>query len=148
MKASQQCPACGADWTNAPTCEEHFHQMLFWEAEFPQHGEVHHLMVLCYHLQHPHLYSPDGVKEACRLLAEFVEQGASPVKVRQANRAQVDSSRRKWKIAAIADMHGSYDPPIVWPMTAADVIASGVDRYCDSVRAWAQVINRALKSQL
>lgn len=56
MDASQRCAECGAAWTNGQTCEDHFHQMLFWEAENPRAGaEVHHLMVLCYHLQHPSL---------------------------------------------------------------------------------------------
>jgi hypothetical protein len=132
-------------WTGDQTCETYFHQMLFWEAEHPALGEVHHLMVLCYHLQHPSLYSPEGLIEARRLLVEFVEHGASPAEVRQRNRARVDSSRRDWKIKATATSHGSYDPPIHWSMTAADVIAGGADHYCDNVRQWARSINEALK---
>jgi hypothetical protein len=122
--------------------------MLFWEAENPAYGaEVHHLMVLCYHLQHPSLYSPEGLKEARRLLVEFVEHGASPVEVRQRNRARVDSGQRKWKIKATATAHGSYDPPIQWTMTAADVVAGGSENYCDNVQAWAQLINKMLTAQ-
>ena len=76
MVAPQRCPECGASWTNGQTCDDYFHQMLFWEVENPGDGaEVHHLMVLCYHLQHPSLYSPAGLSEARRLLAEFVERG-------------------------------------------------------------------------
>ncbi len=33
-------------------------------------------MVLCYHLQHPSLYSPEGLDEAKRLLIEFLEHGS------------------------------------------------------------------------
>lgn len=68
------CPECGAAWVGQKMCQDDFHQMLFWEAENPAYGEVHHLMVLCYHLQHPSLYSPEGLTEARKLLAEFVER--------------------------------------------------------------------------
>lgn len=146
MEASQKCLECGATSIDGQTCETCFHQMLFWEAEYPAYGEVHHLMVLCYHLQHPSLYSPDGLKEARRLLVEFVEHGASPGEVRKRNRARVDSSRRDWKIKATATAHGSYDRAMAWKMTAADVVAGGAEHYCGNVRAWAQLINEALKA--
>jgi Family of unknown function (DUF5946) len=147
MEAPRRCPECGASWINGLTCEEHFHQMLFWEAEYPAYGaDVHHLMVLCYYLQHPSLYSPEGLDEARRLLVEFVEHGASPAEVRKRNRAHVDSSKRDWKIATTAISHGLYDPPIHWPMTAAEVVAGGADHHCDNVRRWAQSINEAFKA--
>ena len=55
MSDLERCPECGAVLHDGETCEAYFHQMLFWEAENPANGEVHHLAVLCYHLQHPHL---------------------------------------------------------------------------------------------
>ena len=85
--------------------------MLFWEAEYPAYGEVHHLMVLCYYLQHPSLYSPAGLHEARRLLAEFVERGTAPFEVRQRNRDRVDSSKRDWKITGTPAAQGSYQQP-------------------------------------
>jgi hypothetical protein len=146
METPATCPECGAAWKDGETCETYFHQMLFWEVEYPAYGEVHHLTVLCYYLQHPSLYSPEGLNEARRLLVEFVEHGASPVEVRKRNRAQVDSRQRDWKITATATSHGSYDQVVAWQMTAADVVAGGADRYCDNVRRWAQLINQALKT--
>ncbi len=146
MEEPSRCPECGAVWKSEATCEAHFHQMLFWEAEHPAYGEVHHLTVLCYHLQHPSLYSPDGLNEARRLLVEFVEHGASPVEIRKRNRAQVDSNQRNWKITATATSRGSYDPLIHWTMTAADVVAGEADHYCDNVRAWARSINEVLRA--
>ncbi len=140
------CSECGAVWKPGESCETYFHQMLFWEAENPSYGEVHHLTVLCYHLQHPSLYSPDGLKEGRRLLMEFVEHGTSPVEVRKRNRGRVASGRRDWKIKGTAASHGSYEPPVRWTMTAADVIAGGADHYCDNVRAWARAINETLKA--
>jgi len=147
MEAVQQCPECGASWAGGQICEDRFHQMLYWEAENPSYGaEVHHLMVLCYHLQHPSLYSPNGLNEARRLLVEFVERGTSPVEVRQRNRDRVDSSKRNWNIKGTSASHGSYDPPIQWTMTAADVVAGGSESYCDNVRAWARLVNETLKA--
>jgi hypothetical protein len=119
--------------------------MLFWEAETPAYGEVHHLMVLCYHLQHPSLYSPEGLREGLRLLAAFLDEGLTPQQVRRDNRARVDSSRRKWKIKGTAAAHGAYDPPIEWTMTAADVVTGGAANYCENVWRWARSVQEAIK---
>ena len=146
MEAPQKCPECGASWTRDQTCESSFHQMLFWEAEYPVYGEVHHLMVLCYYLQHPSLYSPAGLHEARRLLAEFVERGTAPFEVRQRNRDRVDSSKRDWKITGTPAAQGSYQQPQQWVLTAVDVVAGGADNYCDNVRTWARLINEALRA--
>jgi hypothetical protein len=66
--------------------------MLFWEAENPNYGVVHHLMVLCYHLQHPSLYSPEGLRQAITLLSDFLERGLTPEQVRKRSRNTVNSS--------------------------------------------------------
>jgi Family of unknown function (DUF5946) len=143
---SQQCPDCGAEWRDDKTCEDDFHQMLFWEGENPSYWAVHHLMVLCYHLQHPCLYSADGLAEGKRLLVEFVQNGVSPQEVRRLNKDRVDSGKRTWKIKATATSKGTYANPIQWTMTAADVTAGGPESYCDSVRKWAQSTFEALKA--
>lgn len=142
----EKCLECGTAWSDGKTCQDHFHQMLFWEAENPGYGEVHHLMVLCYHLQHSSLYSPQGLNEGQRLLVEFLEKGVTPDEVRKRNRARVDSSKRKWKIKRTATSHGSYEHPIQWTMTAADIVAGGADNYCGNVRRWAQSILQTLKA--
>jgi Family of unknown function (DUF5946) len=103
-------------------------------------------MILCYHLQHPSLYSPAGLDEARQLLVEFAEYGASPAEVRQRNRARVDSSQRDWKITASATSHGSFDHPVVWHMTAVEVVTGGAECYCNNVRIWAKSISDALKA--
>lgn len=142
---AQQCPFCGAEWKDGKTCENDFHQMLFWEAENPDYGVVHHLMVLCYHLQHPRLYSPDGLAEGKRLLVEFVQNGTSTEKIRRRNKDRLDSGKRNWKIKSTADSKGAYANPVEWAMTAADVTAGGAEAYCDNVRTWAQATLKALK---
>jgi hypothetical protein len=140
----QACPECGAAWVNETTCQDCFHQMLFWENEYPGYGEVHHLLVLCYHLQHPSLYSAEGLVEARRLLTAFVAEGATPEEVRRQNRAKVSSDKRTWKIKATAVSQGSYRQPINWPLTAVDVVNNGPDHYCATVRQWAQSIHELL----
>lgn len=146
MGFDQFCPECKAGWTGGQTCQDYFHQMLFWEAEYPAcAAEVHHLMVLCYHLQHPGLYSPQGLREARRLLAEFLVEGLSPQEARDRQRSRVDSGKRKWKIRGTPASQGAYDPPVHWTITAGDVVAGGVERYCDNVREWARGIYEVIK---
>ncbi len=69
MALAARCPECETPWTNGHTCQGSFYQMLGWESERPSVlGEVHHLMVLCYHLQHPSLYSPEGLSLSTPLM--------------------------------------------------------------------------------
>jgi Family of unknown function (DUF5946) len=146
METIQVCPECGTTWHNGETCQDYFYQMLFWEAENPNYGVVHHLMVLCYHLQHPSLYSPQGLREGIKLLRDFLECGLTPDQVRKRNQSVLNSSTRTWKITGTLTSHGTYDHPIAWTMTASDVIEKGKDDYCDSVQAWARSVHEALEA--
>jgi hypothetical protein len=77
MDTLARCPECGADWLGeADACTTHFHRMLAWEWEHDLQ-DVHHPMVLCYHLQNPGLYSPEALAYAMRMLAAFVEEGVT-----------------------------------------------------------------------
>ncbi len=143
MSDLERCPECGAVWRDGESCEAHFHQMLFWEAENPANGEVHHLAVLCYHLQHPHLYSPETLVMARKMLADFVVGGVTPQEMRRRNKDKVASNKRDWKITG-DKISGAYDRPIQWTMTVADVIADGSEHYRESVRAWARSMHEAL----
>ncbi len=123
-----KCPECGADWSDGLTCEAAFHQFGFWElSDLQRFGSVHHLMVLSYHLQHPSLYSPEALKGAQQQLIDFLEGGVSPEQMRRQLRDRVDSGKRAYKITGTAAHHGSYDPPVVWTLRAADVVAGGAD---------------------
>jgi len=134
------CPECGADWSQA-NCEENFHQFGYWELADLEHlGVVHHLMVLSYYLQHPSLYSPDGLAFAKGLLVDFVERGITPQQIRQRESANLDSGRRAYKIAATPESHGVYQHPVRWTMRASDVVAGGTENYVANVRAGAQSI--------
>ena len=144
MGTIQICPECGAGWHNGETCQDYFYQMLFWEAENPNYGVVHHLMVLCYYLQHPSLYSPEGLREGITLLSDFLERGITPEQARMPNRSVLNSSTRTWKITGTPASHGSYDNPMAWTMTAVDVIVGGKVNYCDNVKTWARSVLEAL----
>jgi hypothetical protein len=146
MENMHLCPECGAEWQAGKTCQEAFHQMLFWESENPSYGEVHHLMVLCYHLQHPSLYSPEGLAGSKQLLEDFLERGLSPAQARAHNRVKLDSGNRTWKIKGAPGSQGAYEHPIRWTLTAGAVVAGGIEAYCDSVRAWARSVLADLKS--
>jgi hypothetical protein len=145
MQTITRCSECDALLTNGKTCQDDFHQMLFWEAEFPELWVVHHLMVLCYHLQHPSLYAPDGLTVSKNLLAEFIETNITPAEVIKRNQVTLNSGKRDFKIKAKPGLQGSYAHPVKWAMTAANITADGSDQYCDNVRAWAQSMYDALK---
>ena len=108
--------------------------------------EVHHLMVVCYHLQHPSLCSPEGLNGAKHLLVDFVERGISPQQVRQRDRDKLDSGKRNYKIKGTVASHGTYAYPIGWTITAADVTRGSLYSYVDNVKAWAQSLLNDLKT--
>ena len=139
-----QCPECGAATAEGQTCRDYFDQMLYWENEDPARGIVHHLMVLCYHLQHPGLYSAEGLAHGRELLADFVARGVTPQEARRNNREHVASGNRAWSITARPGNVGAYERPITWTMTAADVVAGGPENYIDKVQAWAEEAYRTL----
>ncbi|MCB9421795.1 MAG: hypothetical protein H6667_18490 [Ardenticatenaceae bacterium] len=120
--------------------------MLFWENENPANGTVHHLTVICYHIQHPSLYSPEGLNYAKQLLAAFLVEKLSPDEIRKRSRAQVDSSQRTWRIKGTPDHHSDHPHSITWTITAVDVIASGSKNYCANVERWARSIHKALET--
>ena len=142
--AAEMCPECGADWHDGNTCADHFHTMLGWELDLSL-LDVHHLTVLCYHLQHPSLYSPEGLRGARVLLIDFVARGLSPAEVRRRDGARMQSGRRDYRIKGTPERHGVYDPPVRWTMTARDVVAAGPDAYYASVRAWAKSVHAVLR---
>lgn len=140
MKMVEQCPECGAAWGDGSICETHFHQMLLWEWEDAGLFVVHHLMVLCYQIQHPRLYSPDGLALAKNLLIDFLENGLTTERARAVNRIMLDSGNRQIKIKGTVEAAGTHTHPFEWSMTATDVVSNGKERYIESVETWAQSV--------
>jgi hypothetical protein len=147
MTEPSTCPECGAPWSAVDACQTSFHQMGAWEFENPSViPEAHHLMVLCYHLQHPSLYSPDGLRWARTLLVDFLERGLTTQEVRRRYRAALDSGNRTHKIKGTPESHGAYERPVGWTMTAVDVTNGGAERYVESVKRWAQSVLDCLRA--
>lgn len=144
---TDRCPECGAALNTGETCRDHFHQMLYWENEDPSRGVAHHLMVLCYHLQHPGLYSAAGLVHGQKLLADFVIHGKSAEEVRRANRQRADSGNRQWPVTARPGDQGAYERPVAWTMTAADVVAGGAEMYVRNVRAWSESVMASIRGE-
>jgi hypothetical protein len=144
MVSANRCPECGADWSSGQTCTDHFHLMSAWELDNQLYA-VHHLMVLCFYLQHPSLYSPEGLRDARRLLVGFLEDGLTPQQARQRFAGVVSSGTRTYKITGTPDSYGTYRYPVQWTMTAASVTAAGLEDYYATVRAWADSVLKALR---
>src|SRR5512143_214934 len=140
-----RCPECGTLQPERKTCQDDFHTLLGWEAEYPGYGVVHHLTVLCYHLQHPSLYSPEGLTYAKGLLVDFLEHGKSTEQVRRENRNAVSSGNRSWKVKGKPGSQGAYAHPVHWTMTTAGVATDDRTRYIENVQAWAASILQSLK---
>lgn len=139
------CDQCGAPLGEGQTCQDDFHQMLIWESDRPEYWQVHHLMVLCYHLQHPNLYSAEGLAGAKKLLVEFLENGVSPEDIRQREGRKLDSGNRKWRIKGSASSHGAYLHPVIWTMTVREVVLGGKQRYIENVFKWASSVRQSIQ---
>ena len=146
MAAAPLCVECGAQLKGFATCQDDFHELLYWENEFPGYGAVHHLLVLCYHLQHPGLYTPQGLEQALQLLVDFLENGLTPEEARRRSQDQVDSSRRTWKLTARPGWQAAYPHPVTWSRLTADIVRAGPDQYLTNVRDWAASILSDLRS--
>ena len=137
------CEACGATRRDARTCDEDFHTLLAWEYERPELRQQHHLLVLAYHLQHPRLYSPEGLAYARQMLANFLV-GLSSAAARARAQAVLGPDRRGWRLTGTPTSYGSYPSRPEWPVTVADVIASGIDDAATQVQRWARTTQTAL----
>lgn len=135
----QHCNACGAIWFNGITCTDHFHTISAWELQYQLYN-MHHLMVLCYHLQHPQLYSPQALDSAKQLLVNFYEGDVSPQDVLKRTRQALDSGKRDYKITGTENVYGVYQHPVVWRMHVGAVVQAGRDVYYTSIKQWTESI--------
>ena len=133
------CPECGTERPDNLTCTDDFHMMCFWELDHKL-WDVHHLMVLNYHLQHPSSLSQEWMRGAKQQLVDYLEQGVTPQEMRKRLAPNVDSSVRDYKISATPDSTAHYQYPIVWSMTAKDVVTAGMNHYYESVQQWSTSI--------
>jgi hypothetical protein len=120
--------------------------MLIWDFETPTRAfKLHHLTVLCYHLQHPSLYSPEALESAKKFLRSIIEKDVFAQKLLGINRQTLTSNGRTWKIKGTLESHGSYQSEIKWSMTAFDIVTHGLSSYTEMVQKWAESIYEDLK---
>ncbi|HEY3313273.1 MAG TPA: DUF5946 family protein [Anaerolineales bacterium] len=129
------CPECGAPEGLEINCKTAFDECLVREFEDPSFGEVHHLTVAAYMLQHSSKLSREGWGHMRQLLKEFLVENQTPIQVRIRSREVLDSGNRKWKFTS-----GDGQPKIdrtTWTKTILDVRLNDSETYCADVIAWA-----------
>ena len=141
--SEQICPDCGATLRDGRSCQEQFEALLFLEYDYPQSAaRVHHLMVMCYMLQH-NRYSDEAARWVIDGLKAFLEHGVSPAQLRKQNRDVVDSGLRKWKVIGSTTLTRN----IAWPLTIMDVNSVDPVHYCVTVNAWARATLDAVRAR-
>jgi hypothetical protein len=142
----KHCAECGAVLGEGKTCRDYLETMITWDFEdFLGVGQVHHLTVLCYNLQHPRVYSQKGLEDAKSFLKEFVDEHISFEAHDKRNRERLSSNVRDWKITGTPSDFGTYEHAPVWTMHTPDIAIPGVEGYEDRVRAWSVSIRTSLE---
>ena len=117
-------------------CETRYHECLVKEFTEAGYGEVHHLTVAAYMLQHASKLTQKGWLETRSLLREFLVENKSPAEVRKQNKRKVDSGMRDWKI--VLDGGAPKLDEADWSKTVLDVRMENAEVYCVDVTAWAR----------
>lgn len=138
------CSSCGAEWSGNTSCTDQFHQLLFWEFDSDLF-ELHHLMVLCYHIQHPQLLSGQALETAKWQLAAFVDDGVTPDQMRKMLLNRLASQPSSVKVTSTNRDYGQHDSSITWSMTVFDVVSAGSEGYYASVKEWSRSILHTLR---
>ena len=142
-----KCLECGATLENVQECRDYLNEMIKWDFEdFNGAGQLHHLTVLCYNLQHPSTYSPKGLEEAKKSLKDFILKPNSFKEHDMSNRHNLASNVRDWKITGTADSHGIYVSKPNWTILASDVVMAGLDNYIENVKKWSHSVLESLKA--
>lgn len=135
------CAECGTELQGVLRCQEYFERMLAWDfSDFAGVGQVHHLMVLCYYLQHPSHYSPEGLTHAIQILKKVIEESFTDRDLYQEESAVFSSTNRTWNVSGTEESHGTYVTKIPWSMTVSAVVKEGISQYPTKVKEWAQTI--------
>lgn len=144
---NETCPECGAPLVGVSECRDYLNTMITWDFEdFAGVGQIHHLTVLSFNLQHPSVYSSKGLENAKASLKEFLLHPESFKEHDEWNRKNLASSSRDWKITGTSTDHGSYSKRPEWKILASDVVGPGLDTYVENVKNWSQSILETLRS--
>ena len=142
------CSECGGSLLGVSECRDYFHEMIKWDFEdFKGVGQIHHLTVLSYNLQHPSVYSQKGLENAKESLVEFIQHPVSYSEHGKQDRKRLGSDVRSWKIKGTEEDHGTYGGKPQWTIRASDVVQGGLECYIENVRKWSQsVLDSLIKS--
>jgi len=144
---STTCHECGASVPEGKNCQDYLNSLITWDfQDFMGVGQIHHLTVVCYNLQHPRLYSQKGLEDAKCFLREFMGTNFSFEEHDKRNRESLASDVRDWKISGSPLDHGSYKIVPTWTMTAKDIVDGGLGNYPNNVKKWSQSIYVAIKA--
>lgn len=141
-----KCAECGAELEPGKTCRDYLNEMIKWDFEdFLGVGQIHHLTVLCYNLQHPSVYSKIGLEEAKKDLEIFLANPEKFTEHDKVHRENLSSDVRDWKIIGTADDHGKYLAAPEWSMRADDIVKAGLDNYVENVKNWGESVSDSLR---
>lgn len=146
------CSECGAPLIDVGACIDHFHAMLLLEYNVAAdpvevgggRGEVAHFYaVRSYVLQHPDSmkYTAEALGDRRRTIADHLDGCVTLAALRPRIRRAADGPTR---ITRRAGDKAPRWPVSTWPITVADVVAAGVEAYCDRVTGWAASIIHTL----
>ncbi len=143
-----QCFECGANLENVQSCRDYLNEMIAWDfQDFAGVGQIHHLTVLSYNLQHPSVYSKKGLQNAINSLKVFITNPTSFTEHDSLNRKNLSSDVRDWKITGTENDHGIYKTQPIWGITADDVVHGGLDKYVENVKKWSisilEILNKS-----
>ena len=128
------CPECGAS-DNA--CESRFHECLALEFQKPGYGDVHHLTVIAYTLQHSGQLTREGRLHQRELLSQFIVENKPPDLLRQQSQ-DLDSGKRTFKIKSENGI------PVInkttWTKTVLDARIENAEEYREDMKAWAKSV--------
>jgi hypothetical protein len=141
-----RCAECGAELPGEETCIARFHALLAAEWDHPEAAEVHGLLVLAYHTQHPSLCEKLWLRSAQRqALREIFGKGKPWRRVlawpknRMRRQESVDRVKERYSGAPPTPVFGH---PLTGEMTVADLPAPGSpdypSEYPDKVESWAR----------
>ena len=127
------CPECGAPGN---ACRARFQQFLALEFERPAYGEVHHLPVATFILQHSCNLTRESWLQERQLLQRFLINGETPAEVRREAGNRIDRRNRPFKITSRAGkpLHDRSR----WTNTIMDVREQDAVVYCRDVEKWAR----------
>jgi hypothetical protein len=134
------CPKCGAPLTSEDGCTQRFHHFLALEMTDPEYGEVHHLTVAAYMLQHLGQLSCPGWQAMRHLLEQFLsDENFTPALARARNRMLVENRNRSWSF--VIGERLVIPAGFVWSRSILSVDYSTPARYRKDIEEWARSVS-------